>query len=410
MDTPANTGRRGTGRRFSSAWAFALLVGISIAFLAASSAPTPLYAVYQQQLGLPPVLLTTIFAAYPVTLLLALLVAGSVSDHIGRRPAIIGSLILEVGVLVIFLLARNVGELIAARALQGVATGVATAALGAALADLDARRAPVYNSIAPLIGLAVGALGSAELAANVQTPASDIFGVLIVLFVVLMVVSLFLPESALRRPGLRASFRISVSVPPGARRALFTAGPMFIAVWALGGFILSLGPNLLRAETGAGSALAGGWLVFALTASGAVAVALLNARPAHHTLIAGAAAMMAGLAVTFTSVALTNPVLLFVGTVIAGAGFGAGFQGAMRTVIPKAPADQRAGLLSTIYVISYLSMGTVAIGAGLLAAAANIQTSVVLVGALSTVLALVALIGAARSPKALRAGQPTGAA
>src|ERR1700712_5510796 len=58
----------------------------------AVGAPSPLFVLYQQQWGFPPWLLTVAFAIYAVTLLITLLIAGSLSDHIGRRPGLIGAL------------------------------------------------------------------------------------------------------------------------------------------------------------------------------------------------------------------------------------------------------------------------------------------------------------------------------
>jgi hypothetical protein len=61
-------------------------------FSACGAAPTPLYHQYQESLGLTPFMLTIIFAAYVVSLLAALLTVGSLSDYIGRRPAIMAAL------------------------------------------------------------------------------------------------------------------------------------------------------------------------------------------------------------------------------------------------------------------------------------------------------------------------------
>jgi MFS family permease len=121
---------------------------MSVAFLAASSAPTPLYAIYKEQLHLTQFTVTVVFAAYALALLAALLIIGSLSDHRGRRAVILGALALETAAMIVFAHSGNAAELISARILQGVATGAATAALGAALADLAPRRAPLVNSSA----------------------------------------------------------------------------------------------------------------------------------------------------------------------------------------------------------------------------------------------------------------------
>src|ERR1700752_5143712 len=49
---------------------------------------------------------------------------------------------------------------------------------------------------------------------------------------------------------------------------------------------------------------------------------------------------------------------------VAGSGFGTSFQGAMRTVLPLAKAQEGAGGLSGLVVVSYLAMGVPSIVAG----------------------------------------------
>lgn len=57
-------------------------------FFGASAAPTPLYRIYEENFSVSPVLITVIFAVYAFALLAALLIAGSISDHLGRKPVI----------------------------------------------------------------------------------------------------------------------------------------------------------------------------------------------------------------------------------------------------------------------------------------------------------------------------------
>src|SRR5438105_11064282 len=53
-----------------------LQASIIVAFLAASSAPTPLYAVYQAKWGFTPITITTVFGIYALAVLAALLTVG----------------------------------------------------------------------------------------------------------------------------------------------------------------------------------------------------------------------------------------------------------------------------------------------------------------------------------------------
>ena len=132
----------------------------AMTFSASGAAPTPLYQEYQSHFGLTPFMVTVIFAAYVLCLLLALLTVGSLSDYIGRRPAILSALAMNVVAMLIFMTAASAGALVVARAVQGFATGFATTTLGATILDTDRVRAPVLNSVTAFAGLSAGTLGA----------------------------------------------------------------------------------------------------------------------------------------------------------------------------------------------------------------------------------------------------------
>ena len=81
-------------------------------------------------------------------------------------------------------------------------------------------------------------------------------------------------------------------------------------------------------------------------------------------MLLGTRALMAGVVVVLLSVWAGSPPLFFVGTAVAGVGFGAGFQGGIRLVAPLAHPDQRAGVLSVLFSISYVALGVPAVVAG----------------------------------------------
>jgi len=113
-------------RRLGRSAALWLQAAIVLAFFAASTAPSPLYAVWREAWGFSALVLTVVFASYAFALLAALLVLGKLSDHRGRRVVMLGGIVLEFVSVLAFWQADSVGWLIAARALQGVATGIAT--------------------------------------------------------------------------------------------------------------------------------------------------------------------------------------------------------------------------------------------------------------------------------------------
>ena len=366
----------------------------AMTFSASGAAPTPLYHHYQESFGLTPFMVTIIFAAYVLSLLAALLTVGSLSDYIGRRPAILAALVLNIAAMVMFMAADSAFALIAARAVQGFATGLATATLGAAILDTDRSRGPVLNSITAFCGLTAGSLGAAALVSYAPDPGQLVYFVLLVLSAVEMLVLWHMPETAQLKTGVMASLRPHVSIPWQARAALIQVTPVTIASWALGGFYFSLMPALVRAATGVTLPLVGGLVVSALTLTGALSVLSLRSIPANRVLSGGVGALATGVAITLAGVQAQLVWLMLAGTIVSGTGFGASFSGTMRTVLPLAKADERAALLSAFYVEGYLSFSLPTVLTGFLAPivgltlAANVYGVAVIVMALLSMLAI----------------------
>jgi MFS family permease len=366
----------------------------AMTFSASGAAPTPLYHHYQESFGLTPFMVTIIFAAYVLSLLAALLTVGSLSDYIGRRPAILAALVLNIAAMVMFMAADSAFALIAARAVQGFATGLATATLGAAILDTDRSRGPVLNSVTAFCGLTAGSLGAAALVSYAPDPGQLVYFVLLVLSAVEMLVLWHMPETAQLKTGVMASLRPHVSVPWQARAALIQVTPVTIASWALGGFYFSLMPALVRGATGVTLPLVGGLVVSALTLTGALSVLSLRSIPANRVLAGGVGALATGVAITLAGVQAQLVWLMLAGTIVSGTGFGASFSGTMRTVLPLAKADERAALLSAFYVEGYLSFSLPTVLTGFLAPivgltlAANVYGVAVIVMALLSMLAI----------------------
>ncbi len=107
--------------------------------MAGASAPSPFYPVLQRDIGFSSATLTGIFAVYAVALLLTLLVTGSLSDHLGRRPVVSGALALLAVSMLAFWHADSVTLLVTARIVQGVASGLLLSSLTATVVDLEPR-------------------------------------------------------------------------------------------------------------------------------------------------------------------------------------------------------------------------------------------------------------------------------
>ncbi|MFF1594999.1 MFS transporter [Streptomyces sp. NPDC058286] len=347
---------------------FVLNASIVAALLAASSAPTPLYPHYQDAWHLSALTITVVFSAYSLTLLVALLTTGALSDHLGRRPVLVGALVMEAASMVLLASADGAGALIAARVLQGAATGAATSAAGAALLDLEDPRRPgraaLTNSISPVAGMAAGVLAATLLIRFAPAPTVTVYVVLAVLFAAQAVAVTFTAETARPHAGALRSLRPELDVPPSARRALLAVGTGVVAIWALGGFYSSLGPSLVRLVAPGAPQAAGGMVFFTLTAAAALTVWTLRRVAPHTAAGGGSLAVVPAAALTLSALHGAGLPAVYGGAALAGIAFGAVSQGALRMTLASLDARDRAVTLAAYYVLSYLSMSLPAVAAG----------------------------------------------
>jgi len=372
--------------------AFYVLASIVVSFLAASSAPTPLYASYQAEWGFSPITTTSVFGVYAIAVLSGLLVLGKLSDHIGRRPVLIAAIAAQAVAMLLFSTAGGVDELLLARIVQGLSTGAALGAVGAAMMDINRPRGTVANAFAPGLGTATGSLISGLVVQYLPAPTHAIYLGLLAVFAVQAIAIALIDETVTREPGALASLVPEIKLPRAVRGAVLAAAPVIFAVWALAGFYGSLGPALVRTLVGSTSAVYGGLGLFVLAIVAAASVLALRNTRATTVMYTGIAALIAGVALTLLAVDMGAPALFFIGTAVAGLGFGSGFQGGIRTVMPLTRPHESSGVLSLVFVVSYLGMGVPSVIAGVLVVHGGglIQTSEEY-GAVVIALALLAL-------------------
>src|ERR1700710_2095736 len=159
--TPTAARRRRSVPTLPRTAAFWVVTGMIATLLAASSAPSPLYPVYQAEFGFSSLTLTAIFSVYVLALLASLLTVGRLSDVLGRRTVLVPALLVEAAAMAVFWDAHSVLALFAGRVVQGLATGAAVGVLGAYLLDLQpatgSRLGSLVNSVAATGGLGIGA-------------------------------------------------------------------------------------------------------------------------------------------------------------------------------------------------------------------------------------------------------------
>lgn len=369
-----------TSWRLPPAAAFPLLAGLLVAFFIAASAPSPLFVVFQQQWGFSSALLTVAFAIYAIALLASLLVAGSLSDHIGRRPVLFLALLLQAAAMLTFLLAEGIGGIIAARIVQGIATGLVSGALTAAVVEAapaaQKRLGAMIGSVSPLAGLALGALLTGIAIKLALHPVPLVFGVLATICIVGSAATLFLPESVPRRPGALASLVPRISLPVQTRAEFARGVPTMLAVWSIAGLYLSLVPSMLQHIFGIHDGIVNGLAIAVFFGLGAVSPTLLRNLPPVRMSAIGMSMVAVGAGLVAVSLASQAVALFFAGTALAGFGGGAAFSAQVQALAPLAQPHQRAGLFAALYAASYLAFSVPAMLAGRLIAPLGLLATV----------------------------------
>ncbi|MFJ5957714.1 MFS transporter [Paenarthrobacter sp. NPDC092416] len=358
-------------RILSPKQSFAGLAAVFAAFFFAAGAPTPLLSLRQQEWGFSAVMLSVAFSIYAIGLLATLLVGGSLSDHMGRRPVMLMALCGELVSMVVFMLAPSIGWVIVARALQGLATGLATSAFNAAIAE----HAPPH--LKKLAGGVAGAsvagglgLGALATGAAVQfTPDANtlIFAILTAAMVLAVVFVSLTGETVVKVPGALRSLAPRLSLPVHIRSEFGAGIPVHIAGWMFPAFFLGLSPVVLRLHFGLDGGLVAGFTAFLGPFAAAVAGFFFARHPARHSTLVGLSLIFAGIIVVFLGVGERWLPAMWIGAVLGGIGFGGSFGGQLRLIAPHIAPQQRAGVFAGIYTAAYLAFSLPVIIAGQLA-------------------------------------------
>jgi MFS family permease len=385
----------------------AALAGEAIGFASlylSAGALMPLLVVYQGQWHFPSALLTLAFAVFAVGFLAAVLTVGSLSDQVGRRPVLLAALAIQLSSNVVFLTAPNVGWVIAGRIAGGLATGAATPAFTAALVELapPSRKGlgTVLGSVGLTGGLAVGSL-LAGLAIQFTTDSNAIvFTALTIITVCAIGVVALAPETVTPTPATLRALIPRVSVPCTARAEFAAAAPVIAAVWMCSGLSGGLAPSMVKSVFGVDSGLLSGLSGFVSPAmSAVVGLAVARMDPRRAMTIGILATILGGIGIA-SGPLFGSLTVMIIGQTIAGAGFGASFAASLRLILPLAAAHQRATVVASVYLVSYLAFGAPIVIAGQLVEPVGLVPTVFWYTVTTVLLALIGLRAQrSRSPR-----------
>ncbi|MFB6522224.1 MFS transporter [Streptomyces sp. NPDC056401] len=353
------------------AWRRCLLSGaVFVVCMAGTTLPTPLYGLYQEKFGFSALMVTVVYAVYAFGVIGVLLLAGNASDAVGRRPVLLAGLGFAAASAVCFLCADGMPWLYAGRLLSGLSAGLFTGAATAYVMELappgGASRATFVATAANMGGLGCGPLLAGILAQYASWPLYLPFVVHLALVAVAAVVLLRLPETVRERRPLSTVRPQKPALPPQVR-AVF--GPAAIAAFvgfALFGVFTSVSPAFLAESLGVHNRAVSGLVValaFFASTAGQLAVGRIGV---ERSLPLGCAVLLAGLALLAGALWWDQLALVVLSALVSGVGQGLAFRGALSAVAGASPADQRAAVISTLFLVAYTGISLPVIGVGVL--------------------------------------------
>jgi len=385
-------------------FAFWTAAAVIVVALWASGSPAMIYPLYERIWDLPPAVTTSVFAVYPLVLIIALLLFGDLSDHIGRRTSILlGLSSILIGVLV-FALAPNVEWLFVGRFFQGLGVGLSLSPAGAALVDLDrtGKRASTVNTVAIAIGLTLATVVGGALVQYGPAPRALTFWVLLGVVVVVGATAIFLPRHV-RDESLSPWRPRPIHVPRAIRGILATAALAITLSFAVGSVFISLGAQIVKDVLHTDNALTAG-IVLAIGAavSGVVSIALRRLPPRTSAIIGGVLGALTVVALV-GSAYMSSLALFIAASLLFGGASGLLFLGGLGLIAANAAPQHRAGTLSMAYLFAYLGQVITSVGLGVLATELGLAKGLDLVGPVLLMLAFATILVAvvAGRPKAV---------
>lgn len=341
---------------------------------------TPLLPLYLEHYDLSTGTGTLLFVVYTLTVCPTMLIAGNLSDRLGRKRLLLPAMAVMTVASLVFALSDSVGMLFAGRVLQGLAIG-GFLGVGAAFV-VDHARAESKALAATLagvffrLGFGLGPGLGGIVAEYGSDPLHEPFWGHIVLMVVGIIAIATASETLLRRsdPG---PFRIAIGVPRGQVAGFLTfVAPATFLMSFLEGSLLSIVPIYMVKELGVTNVALVGLVGFLALGLGGLSPFIARRFDPRRAIMIGVTlsslesllivatgeiASAALIIAAATAIGITNGFILYGGTVICG------------TIVP---IEERGKLMSLLYVCAYAGttpvviLGYLSNGIGLTAALA----------------------------------------
>jgi predicted MFS family arabinose efflux permease len=345
-------------------------IGVVTHTLWTSAAPALTYRLYAQEWHLSHTTTATIFAIYPLVVVAVLLSLGDLSDHIGRRSTMLLGLIASLIGALCFAIAPDVAWLFAGRMFMGIGVGLTAGPSTAAVLEFtargDAQRAATMTTVAQAAGFASALLIGGVLIEYAPLPTRLNFWTLCIVLFILVIGTSFLPNRSVAKTARRWRLKLPV-IPRGLRKTFLVASIAVATGYTHGVLILSLGGQVVHDLVGSSNALINGAALSLFAVVSGIGGIFARNLPFRSSMIAGAAASAAAMGLFSVAVAEHDLVFFLAAMAVAGVGYSLLVRGGLELIALTAPAAHRAGILSALYLLAYLSLGATAILLGAVA-------------------------------------------
>ncbi|WP_267307666.1 MFS transporter [Mycobacterium barrassiae] len=373
--------------------AFPLLAYAFAAIMVGTTLPTPMYALYGDNLQFAVLTTTVIYAAYAGGVLFALLVFGRWSDAIGRRPMLLAGVAAALASAAVFLVADSVGALLVGRVLSGLSagifTGTATAAVIEAAPPSWRSKAAAVATVANIGGLGIGPLLAGVLVQYAPAPLHLSFVVHIALALLAGLAVLIVPETSQRTGGIGVQ---RLSVPTEVRSVFVIAGLAAFAGFAVTGLFTAVAPSFLADVVGIDNNAVAGMIACSIFAASAVAQVAARGMAPQRAVAVGCAILVIGMIILAVALHFSSLVGLIAAAVVSGVGQGISFSRGLAAVVERTPAQRRAEVSSTYFVVAYVAISLPVVGEGLAARAWGLRTAGVSFAVAVAILAGICLV------------------
>ena len=212
--------------------------------------PAPLFPVYQQNYGLTPLVITTLFALYAACLLPMLLISGSITDRKGKKAVVLMGIFFACLSALCFAIAKGAAMLYLARMLEGFGIGLFMGTSNALLVENTkehVQSALGYASMFNMFGFGFGPLLCGIIAEYSSAAPYRLPYLLLLAGLLAAIVLVFTIREGTNETAGPLKIKIGLGVPKENRKIFWKLiAPAAFLMLALNGVVISLIPTYVK--------------------------------------------------------------------------------------------------------------------------------------------------------------------